>query len=113
MVRRQGPELLPSGKLLAFTDLFIMKPKIIPVAHLFRSRYFWFCFGNICVIISVAGQMCTWGSPMKDLIENVALITVITVYREVLRFLSSLDLGLGGRVRKGGPKTIISSSFFQ
>lgn len=113
MVRRQGPELLPSGKLLAFTDLFIMKPKIIPVAHLFRSRYFWFCFGNVCVIISVAGQMCTWGSPMKDLIENVALITVITVYREVLRFLSSLDLGLGGRVRKGGPKTIISSSFFQ
>lgn len=31
---------------------------------------------------------------MKDLIES--LITVITVFREVLRFLSSPDLGLGG-----------------
>lgn len=61
----------PSSKLLAFTDLFIPKPKIIHIANLFQSRYF--CFGVVCVIISFVRQTFTFGLPMKDLIENLAL----------------------------------------
>lgn len=46
---------------------------------------------------------------MKDLIES--LITVITVFREVLGFYLAQTLVWGLGERKGGPETIISSFF--
>ena len=61
------------SKLKTFTDLFIIKPKIIRIANLFQPRHFCFCSGIVCVIIRSAGQVVTLGLPMKDLIENLAL----------------------------------------